>query len=435
MNVQDAVELLRRAAAEPDSMSLVERRTLAEQLRSISDTLLVDSARVDEDIANVESLSNDTAVPTLAATMDAPLDHVGSSSSSGEPPPSASDNLRLELISWKVADLKAALDECNVSRANLLEKRELVAALDNALQADPRKKLRVATFCDICCRTLPTDYFWPLTCKHMPCEDCLGRHLAVEAEKMQKNAKRHQPPCLFPECKTPISMGTAGEFCKRVRKLWEDLGTREKLMHGAKYEIQECPKAGCVGIAYVEPGRSTAMCFICEHQWQVGNASGDTSSQPNFSQNVRKCPKCQIPIERSWGCNHMECAKCGRKFDWDRAGFANGDLPHNQSSSSGSSHFGEFPEQGAWPGQPPMFMPQMGANMPNMAGNTANGHATFNTNFGGMGFPQQQHFHQHFNTMAGNMANGAANFAANFAHQVNHDATQNHQQQQECTLS
>merc|ERR1711860_2392 len=88
-----------------------------------------------------------------------------------------------------------------------------------------------------------------------------------------------------------------------------------------------------------EPGRSTAMCFICENQWQVGSASMDTSSQPRFSESVRKCPKCQIPIERSWGCNHMECTKCGRNFDWDRANFANDDLPQNHSGN-GRSEFG-----------------------------------------------------------------------------------------------
>merc|ERR1719343_1924776 len=150
---------------------------------------------------------------------------------------------------------------------------------------------------------------------------------------MLKNAKRHPLPCLFPECSTPISVQTAAGFCQQVRGVWNDLGQREKLLSHAKYPVAECPQPGCVGVAYVEPGRRTAMCFLCEHQWQVSD-SGDDTAQANFGSNVRVCPKCQAPIEKRSGCNHMQCSKCGRQFDWSGAEFAN---PTYGSQSSGHS--------------------------------------------------------------------------------------------------
>lgn len=227
----------------------------------------------------------------------------------------------------------------------MLEKSDLIAALADHLMTEERVRLRMLTFCEICCSWLRTEDMWPLSCKHLVCEACLGRHLAVEADKMLKNAKRHPLPCLFPECSTPIAVQTASSFCQQVRSVWADLGKREKLLSHARYPVAECPSPGCVGVAYVEPGRRMAMCFLCEHQWQVSE-SDDATAQPNFAANVRTCPKCKVPIEKSWGCNDMRCTKCGRQFDWSGAEHAN--PTHGASGSvadgTGFAGRGGFPE-------------------------------------------------------------------------------------------
>jgi len=232
------------------------------------------------------------------------------------------DELREALREWKPKALKESLDECGVDHKGLLEKAELVAALERALINNRQLLLRVVTFCEICCRWLRTEEMWPLTCSHLVCEMCLGRHLGVEAEKMLKHAKRHALPCLYPECKTPIPLKTAEEFCQRVRGIWSDLSTRERLLKHAKYPVVECPRPQCVGVAYVEPGRRDAMCFLCEQQWQVNDAA-DTTADAQFSTGVRSCPKCSAPIEKNHGCDHMHCTKCGRDFSWTQAVAAN----------------------------------------------------------------------------------------------------------------
>ena len=32
--------------------------------------------------------------------------------------------------------------------------------------------------------------------------------------------------------------------------------------------------------------------------------------------NTKKCPRCQTPIEKDEGCNHMNCRKCRKEFCW-----------------------------------------------------------------------------------------------------------------------
>lgn len=37
------------------------------------------------------------------------------------------------------------------------------------------------------------------------------------------------------------------------------------------------------------------------------------------SSNIRMCPNCQVPIQKTDGCDHMYCTSCNRGFLWSRA--------------------------------------------------------------------------------------------------------------------
>jgi len=230
-----------------------------------------------------------------------------------------------ELLEWPVADIRKVMKECGLSTVGFVEKRELAVALHEYLCANPKAMDTFVTRCAICCNARLSDRFWPLTCAHLCCEECLARHLAEEAGRMLQTLQK-DIRCPFPNCATGISTHTAKDFCQSCSDVWQKLGLREKLVAEAKYPVVECPKPDCVGVAYREQGRSTAMCFLCEHKWTLdGAANADEANDPKFSRGVRRCPKCNIPIEKNWGCNHMHCTQCGRHFQWNEAEFASRD--------------------------------------------------------------------------------------------------------------
>jgi hypothetical protein len=42
----------------------------------------------------------------------------------------------------------------------------------------------------------------------------------------------------------------------------------------------------------------------------------DVASALWVAANTKKCPRCQTPIEKNEGCNHMTCRKCRYEFCW-----------------------------------------------------------------------------------------------------------------------
>ena len=42
----------------------------------------------------------------------------------------------------------------------------------------------------------------------------------------------------------------------------------------------------------------------------------DDYDDDDCAANTKKCPRCQTPIEKDEGCNHMACRKCRHEFCW-----------------------------------------------------------------------------------------------------------------------
>lgn len=94
-----------------------------------------------------------------------------------------------------------------------------------------------------------------------------------------------------------------------LEKLARDLEARRRLQKNELYPraVQvDCPHPSCVGIGYL--GFDQVMCFFCNHQW-AANWSGDMPG------GYKRCPKCEAPIDKNGGCDHMTC-RCGYDFWW-----------------------------------------------------------------------------------------------------------------------
>jgi hypothetical protein len=99
-------------------------------------------------------------------------------------------------------------------------------------------------------------------------------------------------------------------------------------------EFQYCPTPDCPQIYRLSPdGRIflcsaclTSVCTTCNVIAHDGlsceelkdlNFEGTKAFQKYMAQNdVRPCPKCKTNIEKSYGCNHMECAQCKTHICW-----------------------------------------------------------------------------------------------------------------------
>ena len=74
------------------------------------------------------------------------------------------------------------------------------------------------------------------------------------------------------------------------------------------------PKCCCAKNA-VCPTCSTVMCFKCGtvHKGKCMNYKTWAKGQQG---RYKSCPKCDSPVEKSMGCNHMSCAVCKLHFCW-----------------------------------------------------------------------------------------------------------------------
>jgi len=93
-----------------------------------------------------------------------------------------------------------------------------------------------------------------------------------------------------------------------------------------------CPGTDCSIIAFSEMGSgnaqcikcNTSFCFSCGANPHAPATCGDVeafmpllnSSEYCVMKHAKRCPGCNIPIQRSQGCNHMTCTNCQIHFCW-----------------------------------------------------------------------------------------------------------------------
>lgn len=97
-----------------------------------------------------------------------------------------------------------------------------------------------------------------------------------------------------------------------------------------------CTTTGCVGRLNQENKCDLCLktlCRECEKIIQENSVhlcNKDDVSTVKTVHEMRKCPKCSLPIERSDGCDNMTCASCGTKFLYS-TGVTGGGGSHNNA--------------------------------------------------------------------------------------------------------
>ncbi|KAI0629286.1 hypothetical protein C8Q77DRAFT_317706 [Trametes polyzona] len=203
-----------------------------------------------------------------------------------------------------------------------------------------------ATDSDIPCPICFCDVSDPLTlpCGHTYCRSCLQHYLTSLARPAGSgSAGAFAAGCLAEVARDDGTKGPCahGVPLATIRALLSP-GDEERLfdaaflayIHGRASEFKYCPSADCPTVYRAGEAdtvlrcptcleRVCAFCHVEAHEglscaeYKDRASGGDESFQRwREEHDVRPCPACGTALEKSGGCNHMTCARCGAHMCW-----------------------------------------------------------------------------------------------------------------------
>ncbi|KAF2431476.1 hypothetical protein EJ08DRAFT_559956, partial [Tothia fuscella] len=185
-----------------------------------------------------------------------------------------------------------------------------------------------ATQC-VVCWTAPEDPVNTL-CNHVYCRECFTKQCAA-ASDLAAGFPIH---CLGngDKCKTVLTNATLqdilspGAFTKLLRASYMQHIKRNS------EALQFCPSPDCnqiyrptaIGRLFNCTNCLTSICTTCstDHagltciQYKSVSAADTDFLTYKEENGVKDCPKCNAPIEKSEGCNHMVCEECRTHICW-----------------------------------------------------------------------------------------------------------------------
>ncbi|CAO2150099.1 unnamed protein product [Urochloa humidicola] len=191
-------------------------------------------------------------------------------------------------------------------------------------------------FCAICFDEYPAGRMRSAGCSHYYCDDCWREYMCAA---VGDGARCLSLRCPDPSCSAAVVRELVDEVADgadraRYAQFWlrsyvEESGGR----------MRWCAGPGCTravkflgfagdGAADVFCECRHGFCWSCGEEahrpvscdtvraWQAKNVS-DSETANWLLTHTKHCPKCQRPIEKNQGCNHMTCRPpCGHHFCW-----------------------------------------------------------------------------------------------------------------------
>lgn len=182
--------------------------------------------------------------------------------------------------------------------------------------------------CVVCLNEAEDVYGTP--CGHIYCGSCFANQCSSAGEgELPIRCYGDSGKCLkvleIPEIKNAIPS-------EAFERLLEDSFTTHIRTNPKSY--QYCPTPDCKqiyrvssnGVIFTCPACLTPICTTCQITSHVGveceeykrmQMEGDEEFRKWKQENdVKDCPICRVPIEKTWGCNHMECSNCKTHICW-----------------------------------------------------------------------------------------------------------------------
>ena len=188
--------------------------------------------------------------------------------------------------------------------------------------------------CEICFLPVPESSKTGLECGHLFCTDCWTEYLTT---KIVQDGISLSIQCPSNDCQVLVNDAAVLQLLKNSE-------------HATKYQIlitnnlvecnhllRWCPAPNCNNAMYVSNGGMQQVkctcgysyCYSCSDEWHgpvtcevlkkwAKKCEDDSETINWINANTKDCPKCNNPIEKNGGCNHMTCRKqsCGHSFCW-----------------------------------------------------------------------------------------------------------------------
>ncbi|KAL4251054.1 hypothetical protein ABKN59_006187 [Abortiporus biennis] len=164
--------------------------------------------------------------------------------------------------------------------------------------------------------------------------------------------------CPVPFCQTPVAM--TGEY--EEGSGWERLRTCPQCdysfcaycKHGWHGPISPCPiyVTDTFVTEYIKLENGTREKEMMERRYGksrlqklVKQYEEEQATKDWLSESTTSCPNCRVSVEKSMGCNHMTCSKCGQHFCYRCGDRLNAASPYKHFSTPGRSCFNKLFDQ------------------------------------------------------------------------------------------
>ncbi|PFH50738.1 hypothetical protein AMATHDRAFT_144371 [Amanita thiersii Skay4041] len=104
--------------------------------------------------------------------------------------------------------------------------------------------------------------------------------------------------------------GCSYSFCAFCKRTWHGPHTACPIAHSEKVVLEYlAAEVGSAGRVVLERqyGRANMLKLVRNYEEELANKEWIKAS-------TTACPKCEVSVQKSLGCNHMTCAKCGQHF-------------------------------------------------------------------------------------------------------------------------